>query len=426
MNYDIFVSYATADKAFVDAIVHSLEASNIRCWYAPRDIPTGMEWPAAITAAIKASTLMLLVFSKNSNDSLEVAKELAVASKNSRLVVPVNLDRTVPSEQMEYHLTNKHWLDIYNLETETAIKRVHDCLLEYESKFKASKLEQSSPIRKAPPPPPPPPPPPAQSSQKARDSRLLILVTVAILVIGTVAIILSRSSDSPAPIPVASAPVAKQAPIQPEASKKPQPSPPPSVKPVTPAPPKITPDDEFAKASKLIQEKSYSEGIVILEKLAQSSYAKAELSLADMYYSGLGVKADTGKAAALYQRAANKGMVDAQYALACMYEQGEGIEQDIVKAIALFQKAAKSGHGDSMYSLGNLHEYGTGVTQSSKLAFDWFLQSARAGNVAAQYKAGIMYYQGIGVQLDQAEGLNWLYKAADAGDELAKSFLKQR
>ena len=403
MDYDIFVSYANGDKAFVDALVHSLEASNIRCWYAPRDIPTGMEWPAAIPPAIKDSSLMLLVFSKNSNTSQEVAKELTVASNSKRLVVPVNLDRTPLNAQMEYHLSNRHWLDIYDLETEVAIHRVQECLRQYEHLFKDSKLESTSvPVesRKASPEP-----------RKAlfgitRNPLLKPLLVCACLLLVVGGFLWGRASK-PTPQPSA----ATQPAVQTDSASRPQ---------------NHDPDAEYAHAVELVNKKSYEDGLKQLEKLAQTANPKAEQLLGDLYYSGLGVKADKGKAAALYQRAANHGSSEAQYSLACMYEQGAGVEQNSEKARELFRNAAEKGHGEAMYSLGELYEYGTGIPANFEQGFSWFFKAAQAGVVAAQFKIGTMYYQGVGVRQNQAEGLNWLYKAADAGDEQAKAFLANR
>ena len=38
---DIFISYATADKATAEAACAALEAKGIRCWIAPRDVVPG-------------------------------------------------------------------------------------------------------------------------------------------------------------------------------------------------------------------------------------------------------------------------------------------------------------------------------------------------------------------------------------------------
>ena len=207
MSYDIFVSYASADKSFVDALVHSLEATGIRCWYAPRDIPTGMEWPAAITGAIKESSLMLLVFSKNSNMSQEVAKELAVASNNSRLVVPVNLDRTIPSAQMEYHLTNRHWLDVYNLAIEAAIKKVHACLVEYEHLFTPGEKKLSPPVPKD-----LPLPPLARSTKKPLALGAAVAVCLVLAALFFFRDSLLKQADPPPSVAPATVQVAELAP----------------------------------------------------------------------------------------------------------------------------------------------------------------------------------------------------------------------
>ena len=39
--HDVFISYEHESKSIADNIVASLEASKIRCWYAPRDVIDG-------------------------------------------------------------------------------------------------------------------------------------------------------------------------------------------------------------------------------------------------------------------------------------------------------------------------------------------------------------------------------------------------
>jgi hypothetical protein len=51
MAHDVFISYSNQDKAVADAVCAMLEASKIRCWIAPRDVPPGQPWPAAIIRA---------------------------------------------------------------------------------------------------------------------------------------------------------------------------------------------------------------------------------------------------------------------------------------------------------------------------------------------------------------------------------------
>jgi len=52
MNQDVFISYATPDKALADALCQHLEEHGLRCWIAPRDVLPGSVWGAAIGLAI--------------------------------------------------------------------------------------------------------------------------------------------------------------------------------------------------------------------------------------------------------------------------------------------------------------------------------------------------------------------------------------
>ena len=136
MGHDFFVCHSTRDKLFVDALVHSLEQQSYRCWYAPRDIAAGVSWPAAIAEAIRETPVMLLVFSGSSNISEEISRELTLAANNRCIVIPVRIENVTPSPALEYHLSNRHWLDVYNLETGEAIRRILEGIERYLNMLK--------------------------------------------------------------------------------------------------------------------------------------------------------------------------------------------------------------------------------------------------------------------------------------------------
>ena len=135
MGHDIFVSYSTTDKLFVDALVNRLENDKLRCWYSPRDIPAGVTRPSAISQAIKQTPVMLLVFSESANASQEVLRELALASNHKSLVIPVRIENVLPGAELEYHLTNRHWLDVCDMELEAALARVAEGVQKYSALF---------------------------------------------------------------------------------------------------------------------------------------------------------------------------------------------------------------------------------------------------------------------------------------------------
>ncbi len=151
MTNDVFISYESTDKHTADAICSTLENSGIRCWFAPRDILPGSNWPQSITSAIKASKIMVLIFSKNSNKSNQVSKELNLAVSNNLMIIPFKIDDSEPNGSMEYFLADRHWLDAIDGDKQVQINNLRDVV--------ASVLNKTG--HSAPPSPPVPPTPPA-------------------------------------------------------------------------------------------------------------------------------------------------------------------------------------------------------------------------------------------------------------------------
>ncbi len=66
----VYISSSTQDKAIADNVCAWLEKQGIRCWISPRDICPGVPWPEDITNAITTSSIMLIVFSAHTNESI--------------------------------------------------------------------------------------------------------------------------------------------------------------------------------------------------------------------------------------------------------------------------------------------------------------------------------------------------------------------
>ena len=79
---DFFVSHSAKDKEKVDALVSSLEAMGVKCWYAPRDVEG--RYAKAICDAIENSKVFLLCLSKNSATSEHVLNEIEMAYSHKR------------------------------------------------------------------------------------------------------------------------------------------------------------------------------------------------------------------------------------------------------------------------------------------------------------------------------------------------------
>ena len=111
MAHDVFISYAAQDKPTADAVCAILEAQRIRCWIAPRDVMPGVSYAEALIDAISESSLMVLVFSSNSNSSPQVMREVERAASKGIPILPFRIEDVAPSKSMEFFLSTPHWLD---------------------------------------------------------------------------------------------------------------------------------------------------------------------------------------------------------------------------------------------------------------------------------------------------------------------------
>jgi hypothetical protein len=110
-TFDTFISYSHKDKTTADATCAALEAVGIRCWIAPRDIVSGMDWGEAIIDAIMGARIMVLIFSGSSNISPQVKREVERAVHRRIPVIPLRLEQVPMSKSLEYFLSTSHWLD---------------------------------------------------------------------------------------------------------------------------------------------------------------------------------------------------------------------------------------------------------------------------------------------------------------------------
>ena len=113
MSHDIFISYSSKDKTTADAICHILEENKLRCWIAPRNIRAGQNYPEQIMDGLRAAKLVVLVFSKNSQESVFVNNEIDAAFSLNKSILSFKIDETLPANKMGFFLKTKHWLDAY-------------------------------------------------------------------------------------------------------------------------------------------------------------------------------------------------------------------------------------------------------------------------------------------------------------------------
>jgi hypothetical protein len=125
---DIFVSYSQPDHDCAFVIVQRLEARGIDVWIAPRDVSPAADWAAEIIDAIAGARLMLLVFSRHSNDSDQVRREVERAVYKQVRILPFRIEDVLPSKSLEYFLSTQHWMDAFPAPLEPHIERLCEYL----------------------------------------------------------------------------------------------------------------------------------------------------------------------------------------------------------------------------------------------------------------------------------------------------------
>lgn len=114
MSTDVFLSYSTIDAAITEKICAAIESRGVRCWMAPRDVQPGTSYAQSIIEAINNSPVMVVVLSKNSDQSEQVQREVERAgSRRGMALIPVRVENIRPSGHMEYFLSAQHWLDAF-------------------------------------------------------------------------------------------------------------------------------------------------------------------------------------------------------------------------------------------------------------------------------------------------------------------------
>ena len=97
MNFDVFVSYSSKDKATADAACAALENAGSRCWIAPRDVLPGSDWGSSIVEAINHCRAMVLIFSSSANESAQIRNEVVQAVNRGVPVVPMRIENVEPT-----------------------------------------------------------------------------------------------------------------------------------------------------------------------------------------------------------------------------------------------------------------------------------------------------------------------------------------
>jgi TIR domain len=112
-SHDVFISYASGDKAAADQVCAALERRGVRCWIAPRNARPGINYGASIVDAIDATPVLVFLVSSRAIASPHVQREVERAANKGVHVIPFRIEDVPLSKSLQYFLESVHWLDAF-------------------------------------------------------------------------------------------------------------------------------------------------------------------------------------------------------------------------------------------------------------------------------------------------------------------------
>lgn len=107
----IFISHSSKEAEQATDICSELEKSGHICFLAPRDIRSGCVYAEEILNGIDDSDIMLLLLSRESNDSPHVLREVERAVSKKKAIIVYKMEEVTLSKSMEYFLMTHQWVN---------------------------------------------------------------------------------------------------------------------------------------------------------------------------------------------------------------------------------------------------------------------------------------------------------------------------
>lgn len=108
---EIFISYSRHNSGFVDMLINELEKHGFSIWVDREDIHGGTAWREEIAEGIRDCKAFIVVLSEKSVMSDNVAKELALADKHKKIIIPICHQACEIPVKMEYQLAGLQIID---------------------------------------------------------------------------------------------------------------------------------------------------------------------------------------------------------------------------------------------------------------------------------------------------------------------------
>lgn len=424
MDYNVFISHSTTNVEQVKPLCAYLEDKGLKCFVSYRDIPSGVSYPGAITRALRESEMLLLVLSKESNESMQVDRELTLANDQKKKMSCFRLEDVAYSDDKAYLMSGVNWLDAFPTPEQHYFELLQDICRQLGRDIPSMEETEEAKIE--------------------RYERQL----------GQMMLSASKGDpDSYHELGLAYYNGNFGLNFEPEEA----------FRWIMKAAKKghieaentigvfyaegIYVKKNFEEAIKWYRQAALSGNIMAQANLGNKYYFgegveqdisqaikwwslaadqgndTAQTNLGDCYFEGEGVDIDYEKAVSLFEKAAIQDNDWAQIKLATCYRKGKGVEKNIDKCVELLETAAKNNSTGAMIELAIIYDSGEDVSQNFEKAFHFLKMAAEKNHEMGLYHLALYYKEGKGCEENQELWFEYLNKAANAGKPEAQDDL---
>ncbi len=109
----VFVSYASANASAVIPVIEAAKTSGRKFWVDQQGIGAGDGWAGEIVKAIRSAKGVVVMCSKAAFESDHVKREIYLADRYHKKVLPVFIEDAQPPEDFEYFFAGVQWLKLF-------------------------------------------------------------------------------------------------------------------------------------------------------------------------------------------------------------------------------------------------------------------------------------------------------------------------
>ena len=128
MSHEVFISYRRKDLAFVARLHQELEKRGITAWFDKESIEVADHWRTSIAEGIRDCRVFLLVLSPDAVQSVNIRKEVDLAEKHGKPIVPLVWRPTEIPVAFEYALAGIQWIDFHETASQEHFDELADVL----------------------------------------------------------------------------------------------------------------------------------------------------------------------------------------------------------------------------------------------------------------------------------------------------------